>query len=220
VVRRTYAQHCALAHGLDVLGERWTLLVVRELLLGPQRFSDLESSLPGIGPNTLAARLRQMQSDGLIEKRRLPPPASATVYELTDLGAALEPTIVELGRWGRHRLPAAIGHEAFRPGWLLLALKMSLDPAHAADIAGVCELTVCDEPFTVRMHRGSMEVSRGNAVDADVAVRTEPETLLALANGTLSPSEAIERGDLHVEGDTATAWDWFRAFAVVAPAAD
>lgn len=219
MARRTYDQHCALAHGLDVLGERWTLLVIRELLLGPQRFSDLESSLAGIGPNTLAARLRQMESDGLIHKRRLPPPAPATVYALTDLGAALEPVIIELGRWGRHRLPATIGHEAFRPGWLLLALKISFDPAHAADLDAVYELTVCDEPFTVRIHGGAIDVRRGNTSEADVAIRTDQATLLALANGTLSPGEATERGELHIEGDKQAAKAWFRAFTVINPAA-
>lgn len=219
MARRTYDQHCALAHGLDVLGERWTLLVIRELLLGPQRFSDLESSLSGIGPNTLAARLRQMESDGLIEKRRLPPPAPATVYALTEQGAALEPTIIELGRWGRQRLPARIGHEAFRPGWLLLALKVSFDPAHAADVDAVYELTVSDEPFTVRIHHGSIDVSRGSASDADVAICTDQDTLLALANGTVSPGDAIEQGDLRIEGDSGAARAWFRAFSVIHPTA-
>lgn len=219
MARRTYDQHCALAHGLDVLGERWTLLVIRELLLGPQRFSDLESSLAGIGPNTLAARLRQMESDGLIEKRRLPPPAPATVYVLTDRGAALEPAIIELGRWGRQRLPATIGHEAFRPGWLLMALKVSFDPAHAADVDAVYELTVSDEPFTVRIRGGSIEVRRGNTPDADAAICTDQDTLLALANGTLSPGEAIKRGDVRIEGDKQAARAWFRAFTVVHPTA-
>lgn len=218
MARRTYDQHCALAHGLDVLGERWTLLVIRELLLGPQRFSDLESSLAGIGPNTLAARLRQMEKDGLIEKRRLPPPAPATVYALTDLGAALEPAIIELGRWGRHRLPATTGHQAFRPAWLLLALKVSFDPAHAADVDAVYQLTVSDEPFTVRIRRGSIDVRRGNTSDADVTICTDHHTLLALANGTLSPGEAVKAGDLRIEGEQEAARTWFRAFRVVSPA--
>lgn len=219
MARRRYDQHCALAHGLDVLGERWTLLVIRELLLGPQRFSDLESSLAGIGPNTLAARLRQMETDGLVEKRRLPPPAPATVYALTDCGAALEPAIIELGRWGRHRLPATIGHEAFRPGWLLMALKVSFDPEHAADVDAVYELTVSDEPFTVRIQGGAIDVRRGNTADADVAICTDQDTLLALANGTVSPGEAIKGGDLRVEGHKDAARAWFRAFSVVIPAA-
>lgn len=218
MARRTYDQHCGLAHGLDVLGERWTLLVIRELLLGPQRFTDLESSLAGIGPNTLAARLRQMETDGLIEKRRLPPPAPATVYELTDRGAALEPTIIELGRWGRHLLPATIGHEAFRPGWLLMALKVSFDPSRAADLNAVYQLTVSDEIFTVRIHRGSIDVRRGDTADADVAICTDQDTLLALANGTRSSGEAIKRGDLRIEGDIEAARAWFRAFTVVKPA--
>jgi DNA-binding HxlR family transcriptional regulator len=204
---------------MDVLGERWTLLVIRELLLGPQRFTDLESSLAGIGPNTLAARLRQMESDGLIEKRRLPPPGAATVYALTDRGAALEPAIIELGRWGRHRLPVTIGHEAFRPGWLLMGLKVSFDPAHAEGVDAVYELIVSDEPFTIGIHGGSIDVRRGYAIDADVAICTDQDTLLALANATLSPTEAIKRGDLRIEGDKAATRAWFRAFTVVTPAA-
>jgi DNA-binding HxlR family transcriptional regulator/putative sterol carrier protein len=219
VARRTYDQHCALAHGLDVLGERWTLLVIRELLLGPQRFSDLEGSLIGIGPNMLAARLRQMENDGLIEKRRLPPPASSTVYTLTGRGAALEPVIIELGRWGRHRLPPTIGHEAFRPGWLLIALKVSFDPDHAADLDAVYQLTVAEEPFIVRISGGSIDVVRGAIPDADVTIDTDQDTLLALANGTLSPGEAIKTGALRVAGDDTAARAWFQAFTVVHPAA-
>ena len=219
MARRTYDQHCALAHGLDVLGERWTLLVIRELLLGPQRFSDLEASLAGIGPNTLAARLRQMEEDGLVEKRRLPPPAPATVYELTESGAALEPVIIELGRWGRHRLPAQIRHETFRLGWLLLALKVSFDPAKATGVDAVYHLTVADEAFTVQIHDGEIDVTRGTTADADVAISTDQDTLLALANGSLSPAQAIKRGPLSVEGDRKAARAWFRAFTVVNPAA-
>ena len=219
MARRTYDQHCVLAHGLDVLGERWTLLVIRELLLGPQRFSDLEASLAGIGPNTLAARLRQMENDGLVEKQRLPRPAPATVYALTERGAALEPVIIELARWGRHLLPPTIGHQSFQPGWLLIALKVSFNPAQAAGVDAVYQLTVADEAFTVQIQDGSIDVRRGNAPDADVAIRTDPDTLVALANGTLSPTKAIRCGDLHVEGDRAAARAWFRAFTVVYPAA-
>src|SRR5918997_566704 len=123
MARRSYAQYCGLARALDVLGERWTLLAIRELLLGPKRFSDLLAGLSGIGPNVLSTRLRTLEAEGLVTKRRLPPPAASTVYELTGRGRELEPAVVELARWGVGLLGPPAEDDRYRPGWLALSLR-------------------------------------------------------------------------------------------------
>ena len=104
MARRSYDQYCGLARALDVLGERWTLLLVRELVMGPRRFRDLQEGLPGIGPNVLSARLKMLEAEGIAARRRLPPPGALTVYELTERGRGIEDAIVALTRWGRDRL--------------------------------------------------------------------------------------------------------------------
>src|SRR5215208_3203358 len=106
--KRTYGDACGIARALDVVGERWALLVIRELVLGPKRFTDLRNGLPNIGPDVLAQRLRELEHAGVLQRSKLPPPAASHVYQLTERGQALEPVVLELGRWGRH--------EAFPPG--------------------------------------------------------------------------------------------------------
>jgi DNA-binding HxlR family transcriptional regulator len=125
-VRKTYDQYCPVAHALDLVGDRWALLVVRELMRGPQRYTDLVEHLPGIGTNILAARLRDLESGGIVAKRRLPPPAASRVYELTEYGLGLKPALRELAIWGARSLgPPA---EELFPGWLVNALDTVLAP--------------------------------------------------------------------------------------------
>lgn len=124
---RRYDQYCPIAHALGVVGERWTLLVVRDLLGGPRRYTDLAESLPGIGTNILAARLKELEANGLVEKRKLPPPAASTVYELTAYGQGLRPVLHELTRWGARSLgPPPL--DALEEGWLVGALDIALSP--------------------------------------------------------------------------------------------
>src|SRR6266542_1496523 len=120
--RRSYDQYCALARALDVIGERWTLLVVRELLLGPKRYKDLLDGLPGIGTNLLAQRLRELEENGLVRRRRLPAPAGVAVYELTEAGRALEDSVLALGRWGAAFLGVPRTTDRYRPGWYVLSM--------------------------------------------------------------------------------------------------
>ena len=119
---RSYNQYCALAKALDRVGNRWTLLIIRELLVGPKRYSDLRAGLPGIASNLLSERLRELQSEGIVRRRELPPPAASVVYELTDLGARLESAVVELVRWGAHWMTERREGEVFRPDLLVVAL--------------------------------------------------------------------------------------------------
>ena len=216
VTRRSYEQTCSLAFGLDVLGERWTLLLVRELLLGPQRFSDLLDSLEGIGPNTLATRLRGMESDGLVQKRRLPPPAASTVYELTDRGRALEPVLLEMARWGRALLPAE--PQDLHPGWVAFALKIAFDTSGAQDVELTCELCVDGQSYVVTIGDGQIAVTRGEDPRADARIETDGPTLYRLGNGELDLRAAVADGSLKFEGDRSAQRAWARAFSVVRPA--
>ena len=217
VSRRTYDQTCSLASGLDVLGERWTLLLVRELLLGPQRFSDLLDSLDGIGPNTLATRLRGMEADGLIGKRRLPAPAASTVYELTERGRALEPVLLELARWGRELLPADPGE--LHPGWVAFGLKIAFDASAAEDVRLTCELRVDAETYVVAINGGQLSVTRGEHPGADAVIETDGETLYKLGNGELDLRAASADGTFRFDGDRSAQRAWARVFSVVRPRA-
>src|SRR3954453_5018887 len=130
-VRRKYGQGCGTAYALDLVGDRWALLVVRELVLGPKRFSDLRAGLPGIGPNVLSQRLKELEQVGVLRRRVLPPPAASTVYELTEWGHELEDVLVRLGRWGARSPSMKLGPET-RPEWLLLGVRSIFDPAARA----------------------------------------------------------------------------------------
>jgi DNA-binding HxlR family transcriptional regulator/putative sterol carrier protein len=211
VSRRTYDQYCGLARALDVLGERWTMLVVRELLIGPKRFSDLIDGLPGIGANALSARLKSLEADGLVTKRRLPPPAASTVYELTERGRGLDPVVTEMIRWGVDLLGPPAPTDRFRPGWIVTSMRALFDPSLAAGITRIYRLQVDDDVFAIRIDDGELDVVQGEApADADLSLRTDSDTVLAIGSGELPAEDAIDSGRVAVErGDPAEA----RAFA-------
>ncbi len=161
-----YDQYCPIAHSLGLVGERWTLLVVRELLYGPNRYTDLVDHLPGIGTRILASRLKELEAAGLITKRRMPPPAASTVYELTDEGRMLRPVLHELSRFGA-RLLGPPPTEALESGWLLHALDIGLAPVSPAGIIA----------FRVGEEEASLVegvVTAGIADDYDVLVEADP----------------------------------------------
>lgn len=162
---KRYDQYCPVAHALGLVGERWSLLVVRELIQGPKRYTDLVDGLPGIGTNILAARLKDLEAGGIIQKTKLPPPAASTVYELTQCGHDLRPVLHELARWGARTLgPPPAG--ALEPGWLRNALEITLSPVVTA---GSLAFRVGDEEATVV----DGESRPGIAADADVLVETD-----------------------------------------------
>src|ERR671937_1536103 len=132
VTSRTYDQFCGVARALDLVGERWALLIVRDLLLGPKRFTDLRNGLPRIGTNVLAARLQELERAGVVERRGLPPPAASTVYELTDYGRTLEGPLLSLGRWGATSMGQRQDGQSLRSEWLAVALKAFFRPEAAA----------------------------------------------------------------------------------------
>ena len=200
--KRSYQQHCAVARALDVVGERWTLLVVRELLTGPKRFKDLLGGLPGIGTNLLAARLKDLEGHGLVRRATLPPPAGSRVYELTETGRSLEPVVVGLCRWGcRFFLDAPRPEDELKPAWAMVAVQAALDPGTANEIQETYEFRVDDEAFHVRVEDGEIEARQGPAVSPDLVVRGATRAFLNLAAGRLGPAEAVESGVIEFEGD-------------------
>src|SRR5215210_4462379 len=143
---RSYDDGCAAAHALDLVGERWALLVVRELLLGPKRFTDLRAGLPGTSPNVLAQRLRELEGVGVVRRRKLPPPAASRVYELTDWGLELEPVITRLGRWGA-RSPSRPRDAELGVDSLILSFQTMFDPQEAEGLGASYELRLGEESF-------------------------------------------------------------------------
>jgi DNA-binding HxlR family transcriptional regulator len=172
-VRKTYDQYCPVAHALDLVGDRWTLLVIRELMRGPQRYTDLVEHLPGIGTNILAGRLRDLEARGILAKRRLPPPAASRVYELTEYGLALKPALRELAIWGARSLGAPTDREELFPGWLVNALDTVLAPIAPP---GRFEFRIGDEVASL----SDGEAHEGPIDEPDVVVEGDPAGLYDL----------------------------------------
>ena len=203
--KRSYGQYCTVARALDVVGERWTLLLVRELSTGPKRFKDLLEGLPGIGTNLLANRLKTLEGEGIIRRATLPPPAGSNVYELSELGGSLEPVIVALSRWGARLLDAPREEDEMRAGWAAVAMQSALGRGTADRRPSTYELRIDGEAFHVRVRdskeRGRVEVRQGSVPDPDLVVTGDAETFLVVASGRLSPEEAVQSGALWVEGE-------------------
>jgi DNA-binding HxlR family transcriptional regulator len=190
-----------LATALDIVGERWTLLLVRDLALGPQRYSDLLAGLPGIGTNLLAERLRMLEEEGLVRRAQLPPPAATTVYELTDAGRELREALLPLAVWGAQRLDFTDTARHRRADWLLLSLRARFRPEHALGVNDSYEFHVDGHEFHVRVRDGEVDVHRGPAPDrADVIIRTDMATLYELGLGRLTTADAVRRKRAAVEG--------------------
>jgi DNA-binding HxlR family transcriptional regulator len=201
---RSYDQHCALAHALDVVGERWTLLIVRELMAGPRRYTDLADGLVTVPTNVLAARLREMEAHGLVRRRRLAAPAaSVVVYELTDEGESLGTAVTELARWGMRTLPQTTRGRPFRAHWLVLALRARFDPAAAAGVNESYEFGIeGDDVVRFEVADDAGQARMGPATDPAVRITADADTLAALTGGAISGPEALARG-ARIEGDPA-----------------
>jgi DNA-binding HxlR family transcriptional regulator/putative sterol carrier protein len=204
-MKRGYGQWCPVARALDMVGERWTLLVIRELLGGPRRFRDLMDGLPGIGTNLLTDRLSSLREGGLIEKRVLPPPAGSTVYELTERGRNLAPVLSALGKWGVELMTTRLGKDEFRAHWLLVAGMTRFDARAARGLRVRCEVRAGDEDVAhFAISEGKLRVAQGPADQPDVSVRADAPTLAAMFMGDLSPEDALNRGRAKFEGDHET----------------
>ena len=198
---KPYNQYCPTARALDVLGGRWTLLVVRELLSGPKRYKDLRDGLPGIGTNLLAQRLHELEDAGVVQRSVLPPPAGSTVYELTARGRELEPAILAIARWGFPLLGRPQPGEVFRPHWAILALRVTFRPDAAKGLRETYEFRVGDEVFHVRVNDGAADSQQGPAWEPDLVVSTTPDAFLALASRQTTAQEAVANGSIQLDGD-------------------
>lgn len=217
--RRSYHQYCALAAALDVLGERWTLLILRGLLYGPKRFKDLHADLPGIGTGLLAERLKQLQADGVIEQTTLPPPAGTAAYQLTADGHALRGILVGLARWGLSRVPPADGDIPLPPPEsLILPMEARFDPDAAGDADGVYALRVDATVFRIEIRDRGIDIRIGPA-DAPLATAsTDTATLLALNDGSLTLETALLEQHLTLGGDVESALRLAETFGLTRPA--
>jgi DNA-binding HxlR family transcriptional regulator len=200
-VSKHYDQYCPVAHACGVVGERWTLLVVRELLHGPKRYTDLCEGLPGIGTNVLASRLRDLEHAGVVRKRKLPPPAASTVYELTEYGYELEEVMHALARWGARSLGPPGSDDELYPEWGVNALPALFNAEAARGLTEAYVLAIGPDVFTARIEDGHLTSSVGTTEDADLRVEVDMDTFFGLATGALSPAEAIATGRARVEGD-------------------
>jgi DNA-binding HxlR family transcriptional regulator/putative sterol carrier protein len=214
---RTYGDGCAIAHGLDLVGERWALLVVRELLLGPKRYTDLRKGLPNASPNVLSERLRELERAGIVQRRKLPPPAGSRVYELTDWGRGLEGTVISLGNWAA-RSPSLPTDAPIGVDSVILALRSRFDPSAAPGLHASYELRLGEERFRIDVGDDGLEVARDGTADADATIETDPDTLSAVLWGGRGLAGALRAGDLTIEGDKAAVERFVRLFPVPEPA--
>ena len=199
---RWYNDACGTAFGMELVGERWALLIVRELMLGGRRFNDLRASLPGISAKVLTERLEKLEEGGVLARRKLPPPASVQVYELTEWGYLAEPLIQELGRWAAtsvrhdHTLPLS-------PVSLMLSFRTMLDKVRAKEFDATIGFEVRGESFVAELHDGQLPIRRGDPAGADVIFRAPVAPLLAAVFYGKVPVESLSGEGLQVEGDPA-----------------
>lgn len=196
--KRRYDDACGLAHALELIGERWALLVLRELMFGPRRFSEIKADLPGISANVLTQRLTELERRGLVRRAKLPPPASVQVYEATEWGLEAKPVIGSLGKWAarspQHDPTLPISHVS-----VMLSLQTMLDPERAQGINGCLGFRLGEARYRARLHDGRLDVERDDAGDCDVIFTAAPAELTAVVYGG-APLETIG-----IEGDIALA---------------
>ena len=203
---KVYGQYCGLAKALDLVGERWTLLIIRDLFFGPRRFSDLVEGLRGISTSVLNERLNRLEDARLIIRRTLPPPAASRVYELTKDGQELARALVPLAAWGVRILAANRRKrtEAFRPAWGFLFLRATFDASSARDVHDVYEIHIDDSVISVIVDAGEMQVIEGpSGRPVDVEVHVDATTFIDVGVGRLRGGDAIRQGKLRLVGSEA-----------------
>jgi DNA-binding HxlR family transcriptional regulator len=199
---RSYGDACGIARALDVVGERWALLIVRELVYGPKRFSDLRGSL-GLSPNVLSQRLAELEASGVVERRNV----AGGLYDLTRWGRELHPLLLQLGRWGArsvHKPSAELSSDA-----LMLALESTFVPANSADLRASYELKLGDERFAVDVREQRMSVSRSSPRAPDAVIDTDPATLRAVVFG----DRKLAGSPVQIQGDARAGRTFFKLFA-------
>lgn len=212
---KDYGQFCPVAHALELVGERWSLLIIRELINGPKRYTDLAAALPGIGTNILAARLRDLEGADVVQKRQLPPPAAAKVYELTPYGEGLREPLYALARWGARSLSPPREDQVLARGWLVNAVRATCTGGCVPDT--VFALRVDDEAVTARFEDDELVVEAGMADDADVVVETDPSTLFCIASGQTPIADAIKEQAVKITGNRKDAERFLALFSFDEP---
>lgn len=205
--QRRYGQYCGLAHAVELVGERWTLLIVRDLLVGPKRFTELRRGLVRIPTNILSARLKRLEADGLVRRRVLPRPASAVVYELTEYGRELDEIVLALGRWGARTLGDPHEDDLVTPDSIITALRATFRPEAAVGLDLLVELRVGDVVVTARINDGVLTAWEGSVSDTTDTTRT-PDAVLtigprlrAMLAREITPAQALAEGTLTVSGE-------------------
>jgi DNA-binding HxlR family transcriptional regulator len=200
---RSYGEYCSVAKALDVLGERWTLLIVRELLTrGPCRYTDLRTGLPGIASNLLADRVRDLEAAGVVEREEAPPPVATTLYSLTERGKALEHVISELARWGAPLMRDSPPDDEFRGQWLQFPVRMFLADNDPKRPASTVEIHAGDQSVVVKAANGEVSMRLGGDPAAAAVITASPQQILALMSGKVTLGQAVKRG-LRVDGSRA-----------------
>jgi DNA-binding HxlR family transcriptional regulator len=202
VKTRAYGQYCGFARALEVVGERWALLVVRDLLVEPKRFTDVLRGLPGIPSNILTARLKELEAAGVVRRRLLPRPSRGVVYELTEYGLELEPVVAELGRWGAKALGDPRPDETITQDSLITALRTTFRPESARGVRAGFELRVGEIVLHARVEDGRVRVAGGPLPEADLVIHAGPG-VRALMAGEVSPADALAQGVVKIDGDEA-----------------
>lgn len=209
---RDYGQYCGIASALDIFGGRWTLLILREVLIAPRRYKDLLANLPGIGTNLLVDRLRMLESQGLLRKTRLPPPADADVYVPTEKSRTLEPTLLELARWGVRYVPDPdVSH--YDPGWLVLSLRALFDPKAAHGKRLLIRFQIDETVVDARVRGSRIETGFGPDGEADLVWHSDAATLLEVNADPSKVTKAQKDGRLTLEGDTGLLGTVFAIFS-------
>lgn len=197
---KSYKQYCGLAKALDVIGDRWTLLIVRELLIGEGRYSDLLKGLPGIATNLLATRLEEMEDAGLVTREELPPPASATVFRLTPRGEELRPVIRELGKWAGPLMTGRAKSECARTRWMVLPAQFFLEDRLPAGKTVAIQINGGDESIVIESRDGKVKARTGVVADPDLTLTGSPELAMGIMMGRMSEADARKKG-LKIDGD-------------------
>ncbi len=216
--KKPYDDGCAAAHALDLIGERWALLIVRELIPGPKRFTDLKASLPGVSTNILTTRLAELEAGSVIARKTLPPPGAAQIYALTDWGADLEPLIKDLGRWAA-RSPTLIPGKPMSAAALMLSLRAMFSPEKASFTRARLSLVLNGVAHRAIVERGALDIEIGDIEDPDVAVAGDPNLLAGVIYGGMSISDA-EAAGLEIDGRRSALRRFCRLFPLPDPAPD
>jgi len=216
MARRGYGQICGLSRALEIVGERWAMLIIRDLLLGPKRFTDLRQGLPRIPTNVLSARLKELEQAEVLQRRILPRPATAVVYELTDYGRELDGILMALGRWGARSMGTPEPDDIYTVDSLMMALRTSYQANEATRVPAEpvsYEVRVPGIVISLTVQDGELGISGGPQPDPDLVIEAS-DGFAALLTGTLTPSAAIENGSVRVTGDPELLTDFANTFRI------